>query len=892
MSFTLSSLLWALPVALLPLILHLLSKRQARRLPLSDLTLLREVNLKAMPRALLRRRLLVASRCGLLALLVLSWAGPVLSGRSGEEAAAADEGLDVALLLDVSWSMGAVEGGRRRLDAAKAAAADLLKSLRPSDRAVVLVFSDRVEGEAAAWGSPRAAAERLGRAQLTWRVTDLAPALRAAYALPAEPGRRRVVLLLSDGAAHSLRGELPAPPAGVSLYGLSWPSAPANSAVLSAGPAPGSVSAKPKLRARLSLKGRGSLDLHLGSAKLQSVTVSGGEAELPLPASPDPARPGKGAWAGRVSLRPDALPADDEAYFSFSHPPRRRLLVVYGDSDFFRPPRAGYFLRELPLEAQVDWLELGRLKEARLEDYAGLILTEFRDVPAWAGPALERYVRSGGALLVLPAARPEFGTAALDAVLPAKVGPSFAPPRAFGLRADWLKGFELNKTAVGRLYSLQPKPGAEVLVRAAGGEPLFVAGRHGAGRAGIWASALDTGWSNLALKPLFTALVPGLLDRLWPAAARTERLEARVGEPLERLWGPDEPAPSRLRLRSPDGRATLLSAAGRRVAWLDTDRPGLYVMTEEGPSGRSFTWAVNADRSTGEGDLTPAEDPPWTPLDAGDLAADFWLEAGGRDARPVALLAAAGLLALEMALSLPRAAAVLFLLLGFAAPVSAFTWTQLKLGPTWDPYPGVSTEIVEHLTLVTSALAGKEARAITLKDPELFFSPLVVLAGREAPPPLDEEDRRRLRQFITGGGMVWIEDVSGASSSSFDRWVRRTLSEAVPESELSVVPADHALFKSFYLLRGAAGRVLVRGTLEGLPWAGRMAVVYSRNDMLGAWAKDNLGRALLACVPGGESQRHQARKLSLNVVMYSLTGNYKSDAVHQPFLLQKLRAPQ
>jgi hypothetical protein len=884
MSFTFASLLWALPVALVPLLLHLLSKRQARRLPLSDLRLLREVNLKALPRALLRQRLLVAARCGLLALLLLSWAGPVLSGRSGDDAAAAEEGLDIALLLDVSWSMGAVEGGRRRLDAAKAAAAELLKSLRPSDRAAVLTFSDRVEGEAPVWGSSRRASELLARASLTWRVTDLAPALRAAYALPAEPGRRRVVLVLSDGAAHSLRSPLPAAPAGVALYGLAWADPPPNSSVLSAGPASDSAAGKPRLRARLRLEGRGSLDLRLGSSKLQTLAVAGDEAVLPLPE--------KGPWAGRVALRPDALPADDEAYFSFSHPPRRRLLVVYGDSDFFRPPHAGYFLRELPLEAQVEWLELGRLKEARLDDYAGLVLAEFRDVPAWAGVLLERYVRQGGALLVLPAARPEIGTASIDSFLPAKMGPSFAPPRAFGIRADWLKGFELGKVAVGRLYALQPRPGSEVTARAAGGEPLLVTGRHGAGRAAIWAGSLDTGWSNLALKPLFAAWLPGALDQLWPAAERTERLEARVGEPLRRVWSADEPAPSRLRLRSPDGRSTLLSAAERRISWPDTDRPGLYVMTEEGPAARVFVWAVNADRSTGEGDLTPAEDPPWVALDADALVRDFWLEAGGRDARPAALLAAAGLLALEMALSLPRAAALLLLLLGLAAPASAFTWTQLKLGPTWDPYPGVSSEIVEHLTTVTSALAEKEGRVITLKDPELFFSPLVVLAGREAPPPLDEEERRRLRQFITGGGMIWIEDVSGASSSSFDRWVRRTLAESVPESELTVVPAEHALFKSFYLVRGAAGRVLVRGTLEGLPWAGRMAVVYSRNDMLGAWAKDNLGRALMACVPGGEGQRHQARKLTLNVVMYSLTGNYKSDAVHQPYLLQKLRAPQ
>ena len=138
--------------------------------------------------------------------------------------------------------------------------------------------------------------------------------------------------------------------------------------------------------------------------------------------------------------------------------------------------------------------------------------------------------------------------------------------------------------------------------------------------------------------------------------------------------------------------------------------------------------------------------------------------------------------------------------------------------------------------------------------------------------------------------MLWVEDTSGLQSGSFDRWVRGTLKAALPEAELAALPGDHVLFRTFFLLRGAAGRTMVRGTLEGATWGGRTAVVYSRNDLLGACAKDALGRPLLPCVPGGEAQRHSARKLTLDILMYSLTGSYKADAVHQPFLLQKMRS--
>ena len=78
--------------------------------------------------------------------------------------------------------------------------------------------------------------------------------------------------------------------------------------------------------------------------------------------------------------------------------------------------------------------------------------------------------------------------------------------------------------------------------------------------------------------------------------------------------------------------------------------------------------------------------------------------------------------------------------------------------------------------------------------------------------------------------------------------------------------------------------------MEGVDWAGRVAVLYTRDDALGAWAKDALGKPLRACVPGGEAQRELAKRLTLNVVMYSLTGSYKADAVHQAAILDKLRS--
>ena len=65
-------------------------------------------------------------------------------------------------------------------------------------------------------------------------------------------------------------------------------------------------------------------------------------------------------------------------------------------------------------------------------------------------------------------------------------------------------------------------------------------------------------------------------------------------------------------------------------------------------------------------------------------------------------------------------------------------------------------------------------------------------------------------------------------------------------------------------------------------------VIIGGNDWAAAWAMDPRGRPLNEAVPGGEAQRETALRFGINVVMYALTGNYKTDQVHAPALLQRL----
>ena len=120
----------------------------------------------------------------------------------------------------------------------------------------------------------------------------------------------------------------------------------------------------------------------------------------------------------------------------------------------------------------------------------------------------------------------------------------------------------------------------------------------------------------------------------------------------------------------------------------------------------------------------------------------------------------------------------------------------------------------------------------------------------------------------------------------------RRLVGAIKIPGLVPIPPDHVLTKSFYLLHEFPGRWNV-GSLWVEPVEDRVndgvsSVVVGANDWAAAWAVDGQGRPAFAVVPGDEPQREMAMRFGINLVMYVLTGNYKSDQVHVPAILERL----
>jgi hypothetical protein len=212
---------------------------------------------------------------------------------------------------------------------------------------------------------------------------------------------------------------------------------------------------------------------------------------------------------------------------------------------------------------------------------------------------------------------------------------------------------------------------------------------------------------------------------------------------------------------------------------------------------------------------------------------------------------------------------------------------QIRHGGRWDARPGALRRLGWELARRTSIETTPDPVPVKLDAPGLHRHPFLFLSGDGPLPPLSEAERAALRRHLQYGGFLLVDAADGSDGAGFDASVRVELARVLPAAPLKAIPQQHVLYKSFYLVDRQGGRVLTKAWLDGQALDGRLAVVYSQNDLAGAWARSELGDWEHPCTPGGEPQREQAFRIGVNVAMYALCTDYKDDAVHLPFIMKR-----
>ena len=250
------------------------------------------------------------------------------------------------------------------------------------------------------------------------------------------------------------------------------------------------------------------------------------------------------------------------------------------------------------------------------------------------------------------------------------------------------------------------------------------------------------------------------------------------------------------------------------------------------------------------------------------------------------ILLAALVLALSVALVLlaPRPAAAFGDAGGFDPRVLL---TGNQTGPARSTAPGRwSWELIQR----TSAPARLRPTLVRADDPAIVDAPFLYWSGDTEIAPLTSTEMAGLRRFFALGGVLLADDAAPGprgEPSAFGRSARREIARVLTDGTPIAIGTDHVVFRTFYLLRRAEGRIEGPASLDAIVRGGQAQVLFAENDLGGALARGASGTWEQQVVPGGDLQREQAIRLAVNIAMYVLCSNYKDDQVHAPFLMRR-----
>ncbi|WP_120634762.1 DUF4159 domain-containing protein [Ruegeria sp. EL01] len=554
-----------------------------------------------------------------------------------------------------------------------------------------------------------------------------------------------------------------------------------------------------------------------------------------------------------------------------------------------------------------------------LSDVAQMSGTEQADLIEW--------VEQGGLLLRFAGPRmaaSDLGRDEEDTLLPARLrsgGRSVGGAMSWG-EAKTLAPFPENSPFFGlqipddvvvtTQVMAQPDPNLadRVIASLSDGTPLVTRKALGLGQVVLFHVTADAEWSSLPLSGLFVEM----LDRLAVASAAKSRqvaqLQGTTWEPIQTLDG----------FGTLSDAGTLAGVDGVQLVSGQTGpdlRPGLY------ESGKQKL-ALNV--LSEDAVLTPAKWPADVPIKGQEVTVETPL--GGILLSLALILLTVDViasLALSGRLGLARTAAIGLSALLVVPEAQAQTSedTDFALAATHelvlahvltgdrqvDDIAQAGLRGLGQTLYFRTSVEPADPIGVDLERDELAFFPLLYWPITPDQRQPSTEAYAKLNAYLRSGGMILFDtrdaDIAGFGASSPNGRKLQQLAGPLNIPSLEPIPRDHVLTRTFYLLQDFPGRysgteVWVEAAaqdaeqIEGMPFRNLndnvTPVVIGGNDWAGAWAVDRNGQALLPVGRGyaGERQRELANRFGVNLVMHVLTGNYKSDQVHVPALLDRL----
>jgi hypothetical protein len=659
--FVAPQFLWATGAAVVPLLLHLLSKKKTVRIYFSTLRFLQLAQKQSSRRIRLENFLLWLLRTVLILLIACAFALPTIKS-AVHGSLFSGSARDVAIVWDESFSMGYESSRANVWEESRQTILDLLVKkdeqdigLKKGDRASLIIAG---EEPFALIAKPSAELDKIATLVKNRKPgqgsSSLQPAILKALATLRDSGtREKELIIVTDGQAVPWSRMGVAAPAGgttnrpgktamaqtnAPAAPQDWPppelldksipvyltlvgvSAPENAAPIQVDVYPAllrsDIPGQVWVRVLASGAARdSSVVLYVDDKEVGRQNIKLGNNRIEETAIALPPQT-VGTHFARVETPRDGLPIDDTFHFLLRVKEKFRVLSVGSSQDLFFLERALNPGGRAGGSLETRSVTTDGLLLEKLEDFSAVFLCNCVPLPGQALLQLERYVRDGGLLIVIPGDRGQPADYANLISLPAKP----LKIQEFAIK-DQRKTLRLVKPRDPIFSSLKLQSGAvpaiaiqrallcepvdkltEVLVSADADLPFLYSRNFGRGRVLLMTVSADRAWSTLPLSSLFLPLMHQMV--LAGAGQGEPPLSTWTSRDLELSPFLSE-APEGTSLIGPD-RATLplRRFINNGVTTLHAENilePGIYRLAKPGAETRPLL-AVNVPRN--ESDLT------------------------------------------------------------------------------------------------------------------------------------------------------------------------------------------------------------------------------------------------------------------------------------------------
>ncbi len=562
-------LLYFLPLALIPILLHLLTLHRLKTVELSTFRFLFDSYVQQRRRMKFLEALIAFLRTLFLLLLILLICRPVVKHWSamfgGSEA-----GRDVVLLVDGSASMNAVTEGITSLERAKQVAVSVVDRLSVDDRVTVIRVAAKPEEVCNRFSSDaEAIRSEIEGLQATPSRGNLFAAFSQLFGPESRKLNKPAVYVFSDlqstGWNEFLAGnssDLIPPDTELTVVNVGSNQEFANTAVVGRSPEDqrAIVGLPIKLNPRVTNHSETETkdiavsifieDKEIARKNLTLEPGATGEAELIF--TPTEA----GELRGRFEIPEDRFKADDSFLFSLNVAPQIRVLLVNGNPSPQPNEDEGLYVRtamvssdssetasdpllaedrELVRSLVVEEVPQGNISRETLSNVEVVILANCGSLNQDQFKLLREFVGAGGGMLVFPGDKvnhdnyskeffPSPETPEQSFVAVELSSPEGDPDRAENHRQFGAIDFAhpvfsvfanseqryLTKLKIYRHFRFklpETRANAWPLVEFEDGSPVILESVYGNGRTLLTAFPLNTKWSNLPMKPEFVPLV-------------------------------------------------------------------------------------------------------------------------------------------------------------------------------------------------------------------------------------------------------------------------------------------------------------------------------------------------------------------------------------------------